>query len=328
MIPDPALSPVLEAACAYLVAAWSPLVVIAYGSFAQGRISASSDVDLVVFADVEAPRHDGTPVAGHTLDAWIHPLADLGDPARFLRVSPALVLHDSQGRAPGFLAAVEDLRREAAHPLTPDERTQLDDWIAKMLVRAADDDVEGNYRYRWLVQDYLELWCRYGGRLYEGPKKALALLAETAPEAHATLAELLAGTKEVHRLAHLYRRMTSPVEVLRGPRVDLVAQHPGPPRVYQVHEKTTGVALGEAGWEAPDGGQARLRLWIDPAKRLRGFGAEAFALVSERFFAEGGQMLVQSVPPAELNAMLRYGFHVADGLEGDLVEVVLRAPGR
>lgn len=304
----------------------SPSLVIAYGSFAQGRTSASSDVDVVVFADVEAPRHDGTPVAGHPLDAWIHPLADLADPARFLRVWPALVLHDPQGRAPAFLAAVEALRREAARPLTPDERVHLDGWIAKMLVRATDDDVEGNYRYRWLVQDYLELWCRYGGRLYEGPKKALALLAETAPEAHATLAELLAGPKEAHRLAHLYRRMTSPLEVLQGPRVDLVARHPGPPRVYEVHEKTTGVALGEAGWEAPEGGRARLRLWIDPAKRLRGYGAEAFALVAERFFAEGGRVLVEEVPQGEgLNALLRYGFRIAE--EGDLVQVVYQAPG-
>lgn len=322
-------SSVLEAACNHIVGAWSPSVVIAYGSFAHGRTSASSDVDLVVFADVEAPRHDGSPIEGHPLDAWIHPLSHLNDPGQFLRVHPALVLHDPRSLAPAFLAEVSAQRERAARPLTGEERTQLGGWIAKMLTRSTEDDPEGNYRYRWLVQDFLELWCRFGGRLYEGPKKTLALLADLAPGAHTTLADLLAGTKDVARLTHLYRRVTSPLEVLQGPRVDLVAGEAGYPRVYAVHERTTGVSLGEAGWECPDPqGQARLRLWIEPTRRLRGYGAETFALVSERFFAEGGQTLVQSVPPGELNAMLRYGFRVVEGLEGDVVEVVFRAQGR
>lgn len=317
---------VLDAALAHLTPL-SPSLVIAYGSFAQGRTSASSDVDLVVFAPVEAPRHDGTTVAGHPLDAWIHPVDHLDDPAQFVRVWPALVLHDPQGKAPGFLAAVETHRRHAAQPLTPDERTQFDGWIAKMLVRARDDDPEGNYRYRWLVQDFPELWCRYGGRLYEGPKKTLALLADRAPEAHATLADLLAGPKDVARLAHLYRRTTSPIAVLQGPRLDLAAAGSGPPRVYGVHDRATGLALGEAGWEAPDHrGRARLRLWIEPSRRLRGYGAEAFAVLTAQFFAEGGRELVGSVAPREgLNALLRYGFHVDESdLAAESVEVVFR----
>lgn len=324
MSPNPGRSPVLDAALAHL-AACNPALVIAYGSFAQGRTSASSDVDLVVFAPVEAPVHDGSVVAGHPLDAWIHPVADLNNPAEFLRVSPSLVLHDPQGLAPGFLGSVETLRQDAAGPLSDAERNRFGGWIAKMLVRAADNDVEGNYRYRWLVQDFLELWCRYGARLYEGPKRTLALLADLDPGAHATVADLLAGPKDVPRLAHLYRRLTSPLAVLQGPRVDLVATAPGFPRLYQVHERTTGAPLGHAGWEAPSPeGRARLRLWIDPSRRLRGYGAEAFGLVAERFFAEGGRELAESVPPGELNALLRYGFHVVEDHEGG-VEVVFKA---
>lgn len=327
MSPNPGLSPVLDAARAHL-APHEPVLVLAYGSFAQGRTSASSDVDLIVFAPVEAPMHDGSVVAGHPLDAWIHPVADLNNPAQFLRVSPCVVLHDPQGLAPGFLGAVEAHRRDAAGPLSEAERTQLGGWITKMLVRAADDDVEGNYRYRWLVQDFLELWSRFGARLYEGPKKTLAVLADLDPGAHATLADLLAGPKNVPRLAHLYRRITSPLAVLQGPRIDLVAPRADFPRLYDVHERTTGAPLGRAGWEAPSPqGRARLRLWIEPEKRLRGFGAEAFGLVAERFFSEGGRELAESVPPGELNALLRYGFHVVDGLGGEVL-AVFRAPGR
>ena len=47
-----------------------------------------------------------------------------------------------------------------------------------MLKRAGKDDVEGNFRYHWLLYDSLEIYFVIKKMLYRGPKNSLAWIKE------------------------------------------------------------------------------------------------------------------------------------------------------
>ena len=93
----------------YLAAAYDPIAIIVYGSFADGTSNLFSDFDaLLVTADGER-RHDDRFVDFTQLDVFVHPLSDFQgeyDPAEYARIYGGQILLDRDGVAAALLERV------------------------------------------------------------------------------------------------------------------------------------------------------------------------------------------------------------------------------
>lgn len=56
-------------------------------------------------------------------------------------------------------------------------------WCRKMLLRSQRGDVEGMFRWHWLLTESLEIFCDAIGKPYLGPKKSLRRMEREHPEA-------------------------------------------------------------------------------------------------------------------------------------------------
>ena len=139
----------------YLEKTYQPESIIVYGSFADGSANLNSDFDALIIAGKEK-LHDSSFVDGVVLDVFAYP------PDQFLNVL------DYIGRIP--LKTEEDISQEIK-------------WCEKMLLRTMRGDVEGYYRWHWVLCDSLEIYFDIKGIHYYGPKKALRFMEESDSEA-------------------------------------------------------------------------------------------------------------------------------------------------
>ena len=162
----------------YLAAAYDPIAIIVYGSFADGTSNLFSDFDaLLVTADGER-RHDDRFVDFTQLDVFVHPLSDFQgeyDPAEYARIYGGQILLDRDGVAAALLERVTQWVDSRAKK-TQEELDFNVSWCEKMLRRAERTDAEGCFRRHWLLVESLEIYTELRGWPYLGPKKALAQL--------------------------------------------------------------------------------------------------------------------------------------------------------
>ena len=162
----------------YLAAAYDPIAIIVYGSFADGTSNLFSDFDaLLVTADGER-RHDDRFVEFTQLDVFVHPLSDFQgeyDPAEYARIYGGQILLDRDGMAAALLERVTQWVDSRAKK-TQEELDFNVSWCEKMLRRAERTDAEGCFRRHWLLVESLEIYTELRGWPYLGPKKALAQL--------------------------------------------------------------------------------------------------------------------------------------------------------
>ncbi len=162
----------------YLAAAYDPIAIIVYGSFADGTSNLFSDFDaLLVTADGER-RHDDRFVDFTQLDVFVHPLSDFQgeyDPAEYARIYGGQILLDRDGVAAALLERVTQWVDSRAKK-TQEELDFNVSWCEKMLRRAECTDAEGCFRRHWLLVESLEIYTELRGWPYLGPKKALAQL--------------------------------------------------------------------------------------------------------------------------------------------------------
>ena len=162
----------------YLAAAYDPIAIIVYGSFADGTSNLFSDFDaLLVTADGER-RHDDRFVDFTQLDVFVHPLSDFQgeyDPAEYARIYGGQILLDRDGMAAALLERVTQWVDSRAKK-TQEELDFNVSWCEKMLRRAERTDAEGCFRRHWLLVESLEIYTELRGWPYLGPKKALAQL--------------------------------------------------------------------------------------------------------------------------------------------------------
>jgi len=179
--------------------------VLVYGSLASGSFHARSDVDVVVFAEVDAAYHEGGELSGHLLDAWVHPVADVQNTSDFLRVVPLVTIRDDYKVAELLAARIQIERDSAISSVDEKKLSELDAWVHKMVGRARVDSSEGNYRYHWLLHDYPELYCLFRGVFCDGPAKTLRRLSERDPALSEMYSSLLGNKKDVDLLENLWQ---------------------------------------------------------------------------------------------------------------------------
>ena len=176
----------------YLNRTYQPDAVIVYGSFADGSANRNSDFDALVIAD-GGKTHDSSVVDGVTLDVFVYPAETFStdyDPEEFVQVWDGKIVLDEHGIAGQLKAKVLDYI-EHLPKKTATEVAQEVEWCEKMLLRTMREDVEGYYRWHWVLCDSLEIYFDIRGLHYYGPKKTLRLMEKSDAEAFGLYAKAL-----------------------------------------------------------------------------------------------------------------------------------------
>ncbi len=178
-MPTPLL---LEALRDHLVQRHGVHTVILYGSRANGSALPGSDIDVAAFWPGDQTMRDTRQFHGDYLDLFIYPDSLLAQPsAADLKLRGGRVLLQRGNEADRCLAQLDALHAAGPTPLPADELQARRDWAHKMLGRIARGDTEGHYRRAWLQTALLEDWFVLRGLWFEGPKRALAWLAQHEP---------------------------------------------------------------------------------------------------------------------------------------------------
>ena len=162
----------------YLAAAYDPIAIIVYGSFADGTSNLFSDFDALLITADGPRRHDDRFVDCTQLDVSVRPLSDFQgdyDPAEYECVYGGQILLDRDGVAARLLERVQRFVDGQAKK-TPEALRLEVSRCEKMLRRAERTDAEGCFRRHWLLVESLEIYTELRGWPYLGPKKALAQL--------------------------------------------------------------------------------------------------------------------------------------------------------
>lgn len=178
----------------YLTETYSPLAILAYGSYADGTWGPDSDFDALLLTDGGRADHDVSFVEGVQLDVFLYPAGHFDgpfDPGQFPQLADAVLLLDRDGRGRALADRVREWQAEQRPPAREELRTQAA-WCRKMLRRTERGDAEGLFRWHWLLTDSLEICCSLLNAPYRGPKKSLLWLRETWPEGYALYTDALA----------------------------------------------------------------------------------------------------------------------------------------
>ena len=176
----------------YLNRTYQPDAIVVYGSFADGSANLNSDFDALIIAGKEK-THDSSIVDGVVLDVFVYPAETFStdyDPEEFVQVWDGKIVLDEHGIAGQLKAKVLDYI-EHFPKKTATEVAQEVEWCEKMLLRTMREDVEGYYRWHWVLCDSLEIYFDIRGLHYYGPKKTLRLMEKSDAEAFELYAKAL-----------------------------------------------------------------------------------------------------------------------------------------
>ena len=147
--------------------------VILYGSRARGEANVQSDYDIIAIREEGGFARDCRLFEGFYLDIFIYDEESVKNiDASFLRVKDGIVLMQKNNMGDVLLSKVKTLYQAGA-PTTPEwEKHEIQAWLHKMLARAKTNDVEGNFRRHWLLNDLLSCYFKLRDQWYLGPKES------------------------------------------------------------------------------------------------------------------------------------------------------------
>lgn len=168
----------------YLIQKYNCHTIILYGSYISGDYTEESDIDILCFWDHTEEKNDVEMFQGKQLDVWVYNSDKMNQPGEFLRVHGGRILLNEKGVAEKFLSKVEVVYNDGPDKLTQEEKDFLKAWLQKMYLRSEKGDLEGNYRFHWMLKDCLELYFEMKGLWFLGPKKAFKWLQVNDPSAY------------------------------------------------------------------------------------------------------------------------------------------------
>ncbi len=169
---------ILENVKNYLKKQYNCHSIILYGSFSNGTYTDESDIDVICFCDTTLQKNDTTVINGRQLDAWIYDTNMMTKPKELLHINGGKILLDEKDLCTRLLENIDEYFNKGPQKLTLEEINFKKNWLKKMLNRAKKGDVEGNFRYHWMLVDSLEMYFGIKGLWYLGPKKSLNCLKE------------------------------------------------------------------------------------------------------------------------------------------------------
>lgn len=199
-----ALDKLVVLALEELIRKYQPHTVIAYGSRAWNQATESSDIDIACYCDINDETKDARLFHGVYLDAWIFPTHAMNEIAEEdLRFEDGCVLLDERGLGESFMQRVkEKLHRGPKQPSQSDKQ-HTTEWVHKMLLRAGNSDLDGQYRKVWLQFQLLEIYFQLRGKWFLGHKKSFEYLRKNDLEVFTLFEQVYADTTDVEKLHKL-----------------------------------------------------------------------------------------------------------------------------
>ncbi|PIE78047.1 MAG: nucleotidyltransferase, partial [Candidatus Delongbacteria bacterium] len=156
----------------YIESKYTPIAIIVYGSYCDGTNNESSDFDALVISDNHVKFHDLSFVDGVQLDLFIYPKEFFDKPddfSDFMHIYYSDVVKDTNNYG-------ENLKRNIVKYVdslpnkTDVELLEGIAWCQKMLKRSKQNDIEGMFRWHWLLTESLSIFCQLKHKQYFGPK--------------------------------------------------------------------------------------------------------------------------------------------------------------
>ena len=169
----------------YIKNHYAPLVLIVYGSYADGSNNQSSDFDALVISENHREFHDVSFVSGVQLDVFVYPASYFKgqfDCGKFIQLHDSEILFDTDEMGAKLKRRVLSYIKDRSHKSDEEIRNQIT-WCRKMLLRTKRGDTEGMFRWHWVLIDSLEFFCDKVDHPYWGPKKTLRWMETAYPEA-------------------------------------------------------------------------------------------------------------------------------------------------
>lgn len=170
----------------YIVNQYEPHTIILYGSYADGSNNTNSDFDALVITDKQCVSHDGNEVDGVLLDIFIYNTSHFNneiDYEKYVQIHDGNIVLDRRELGKklqdNICRYIKNLTNKS-----DEEKQYAVEWCEKMLLRAGRDDIEGCFRWHWLLVDSLEIYFNLCNTYYYGPKKSLTKMKQQDPEAY------------------------------------------------------------------------------------------------------------------------------------------------
>lgn len=193
----------------YLIEKYNCHSIVLYGSYANNTETSESDIDLICFSDECESENDTSIFQGVQLDAWIYSTKMIENSEELLHIRDGKVIHDEKGLSYKLLQEINEVFNKGPKKKTDEEKEFLVSWMKKMLRRAGKGDIEGDFRYHWLLVDSLEIYFNLRDLWYLGPKKSLRWIKENDEITYELYREALNIGSSFTEVEKLIRRVSN-----------------------------------------------------------------------------------------------------------------------
>ena len=128
--------------------------------------------------DKKTVSQDNSVVSGTQLDLFIYTPDEINSNDNindFVQIYDAKIVKDTDNVAGKLIMSVNDYISKSSEK-SEDEKNNLKSWMIKMIRRAEQSDIDGLFRYHWVLTDSLEIYFNLRNMYYFGPKKSIAYL--------------------------------------------------------------------------------------------------------------------------------------------------------
>ncbi len=160
--------------------------VILYGSRARGESTNTSDYDIIAIREQGEFERDCRVFDGFYLDAFIYSEEAIKNPnASFIRIKDGVIVFQKDHMGDILLNEVKKIFQQGPPKTAAWEKHEIITWTRKMLQRAEENDIEGNFRRHWLLHDLLECYFKMRDLWYLGPRESFQWLKVNDPITYA-----------------------------------------------------------------------------------------------------------------------------------------------
>ncbi|MEK7435212.1 MAG: nucleotidyltransferase domain-containing protein [Cyanobacteriota bacterium] len=135
-----------------------PHTIILYGSYADNTFNENSDIDIICIKKDGEHYKDARLWNDIFLDVWIYPEDKLQNLDEFIHIAIGKVLYQEDTFGNDFINKLKTALLKPIEEFTKNEEDFSYIWSKKMIRRSKVDDIEGNYRKNWLINDLLSMY--------------------------------------------------------------------------------------------------------------------------------------------------------------------------
>lgn len=151
--------------------------IILYGSRARGEATSTSDYDIIAIRKNGELERDCRLFENFYLDIFVYSEEAVKNPdTSLIRIKDGIVLRQKNNMGDDLLTKIKSIFNAGPTATPAWEKHEINTWVMKMLNRAKQNDIEGNFRRHWLLHDLLECYFKLRDKWYLGPKESFQWL--------------------------------------------------------------------------------------------------------------------------------------------------------